>query len=372
MRAYDGRVQQVFVSSIQRDFGDVRQAARGAIESLGMHPLMAETAGAHPTSPQRALLDFVARCDFFLLLVGPRYSEPTEDELKEAFRLSKTVLVLRQEGDLEDEQQAFLGRVAGGWSGGKLWGTFAGAADAALAVVRALTNAAAGSAQEDLLPAAQARAGELSGDVGGGRQTGSLARIAMVPAVRGVLLDAVALDRPDLGDQVAGLVRARGLVPQSVGIRSSVSRGGVAVAPVGQYANTPPIAFVGSDGAVVCEFSVAGDDKFFGSSRIVPDRLRDGIVAAGTLALDVWSGIDEREEVQQVAVSVAIPEAQHKVFGVGSNSSSISMGSGLPQLVVVPSPAVVVRRGEVASDGLAARLVAEVKRVFADARAVDQ
>lgn len=45
-RTYDGRMQQVFVSSIQRDYSDVREAVRGAVESLGMRALMAESAGA--------------------------------------------------------------------------------------------------------------------------------------------------------------------------------------------------------------------------------------------------------------------------------------------------------------------------------------
>ncbi len=48
------------------------------------------------------------------------------------------------------------------------------------------------------------------------------------------------------------------------------------------------------------------------------------------------------------------------------------MGSSLPALVVAPEPAAVVRRADVASDELVRRLVAEVRRVFADAGAVDR
>jgi hypothetical protein len=133
-------VQQVFISSIQRGYEDVRVAVRGAVESLEMRPLMAELAGAHAESPQRALLDLVARCDVFLLIVGPRYSRPTEDEFDEANRLGKPILVLRQHGQLDPEQEAFLERVAGGWSGGRLWGMYEGPGDVALVAVRALTN----------------------------------------------------------------------------------------------------------------------------------------------------------------------------------------------------------------------------------------
>ncbi|PZS35561.1 MAG: hypothetical protein DLM61_01710 [Pseudonocardiales bacterium] len=83
-------MKTVFISSIQRDFGEVREAARKAVESLGMHPVMAEATGASPESPRRALLDEVRDADIFLLLLGPRYGapgesgrSPTEDEYTE-------------------------------------------------------------------------------------------------------------------------------------------------------------------------------------------------------------------------------------------------------------------------------------------------
>jgi hypothetical protein len=361
-------VQQVFVSSIQRGYEDVRAAVRRAVESLDMRPLMAELAGARAESPHRALLDLVARCDIFLLLVGPHYSRPTEDEFNEANRLGKPILVLRQNGELEPEQEAFLERVAGGWSGGRLWGTYDGATDVGFAAVKALTSV--GGRGEELAAAAQARAEALAAAPGGGRY-GSVARVAFAPVVAGTLLDAVALDRPGLADDVADLVRAHRLVDHSVGIKSAVTRDGVAIAPTGAYANALAAFLVGADGAVMCELDVGGSDQF-GSSRVDPDRLRDGVVAAGRFALAVWSRIDEREEVQQVAAALTIPEAQHKVFGNATDKSTLSLGWGLPQVVAVPQPPAVVRRAEVAGDALVTRLVAEVKRVFADANAVAQ
>jgi hypothetical protein len=138
-------VKSVFISSIQRDFGDVREAARKAVESLGMHPLMAETTGASEHSPRRALLDQVRDCNIFLLLLGPVYGEPgqsgrspTEEEYEEAVRLGKPILVLKQNVEMEPEQQTFLERTRGSWEEGKLSGSFDGAADVGLEVVRAL------------------------------------------------------------------------------------------------------------------------------------------------------------------------------------------------------------------------------------------
>ena len=54
----------------------MQHAAREAVESLGMRPVMAEMAGARPQSPQQALLGEVADADSYLLLLGARYGEP--------------------------------------------------------------------------------------------------------------------------------------------------------------------------------------------------------------------------------------------------------------------------------------------------------
>jgi hypothetical protein len=368
-------MDSVFISSIQRDYGDVRQAARRTVESLGMRPVMAETAGARDASPQRALLDLVAHADVFLLILGPRYSKPTEDEFDEGRRRAKPILVLRQVGEAEPEQNAFADRVAGGWTGGKLWGSFNDASDVGFAVVQALTNLRQQTGGADRGPEAQARARELAvGRRQGGSGYGSsIARVAFVPVAGEPLLDALALDRRDLGDDVAALVRQHRLVAQSVGIESRVTAAGVGIHPAGGYANADPLISVGSDGAVVAAFDVGGTDQF-GGMRVDPQRLAHGIAAAGSFARAAWDMLDEREIVQQVAISLAIPEAQHKVFGASTGGNSIQMGGafGSRLEVVVPDPPRIIRRAEVGSDESVARLLAEVRRVFADAGAVQR
>ncbi len=372
-RSYHEPVQSVFISSIQRGFGDVREAARRTVESLGMRPLMAELAGATPSSPQRALLDLVGAGDVFLLIVGPRYSKPTEDEFGEARRRAKPILVLRQEGELEPEQEQFLDRVAGGWHGGRLWGTFRDASDVGYVVVQALTNMSSGKRTEEVRPQAEERARELArGKESGGFSSGSSARVAHAPLLEGVLLDALRLDAPDLGDHLAALAREHQLIAQSLGIEPRVTRAGVSLHQVGRFANSSPMIAIAADGAVVTTVDVAGDDQF-GSMRVDPTRLEDGIRRSGEFARAVWAALDEGEDVQQVAVAVGIPEAQHKVFGVSTGSDSISMGSfGMPQTVLVPEPPAVIRRADVGGAELTRRLVAEVRRVFADAGAVEK
>lgn len=364
-------VQAVFISSIQHGFEEVRVAVQRAIESLGMRPLMAELVGAVDLSPQRALLDLVAECDVFLLLIGPRYSKPTEDEYNEARRLGRRILVLRQQVELEPEQAAFLERVAGGWSGGRMWGTFTDANDVGLAAVRAITNLRAGEQAEELAPGARERARELAiGTPSGGFSgRGSIARVALVPVIGEPLLDAVALDDPDLGDAVADLARASRLVPHSIGVAPRITRDGVALEPIGPTVGRDALVAVARDGAITSEVDIGGDDQL-GGMRVDPDRLATGVRGVGELALRLWERIDRREAVQQVAVAVAIPEAQHKVFGLPTGATGWSVGMSLPGTIVVPDPPVIVRRADVAGDELARRIVAEIRRIYVDAGAV--
>jgi len=366
-------MDSVFISSVQRDFGDIREAARRGIESLGLRALMAETVGASAVSPQRALLDLVGRADVLLLILGPRYSKPTEDEFDEARRLAKPILVLRQAGGADPDQDEFVGRVAGGWKGGRLWGSFNDASDIGFAVVQAVASFQSQSVSADAQPAAQERARELVvGSENRGFGAGTGARIAQVPLVSEPLLDAVALGRSGLGERIAALAREHRLVPQSVGIETKISRTGISVHAAGGYANAESVLQIGADGSITASFSVAGDDQF-GTSRVDPARLREGIEAAGAFARSAWEEIDEREAVQQVAVAVAILDAQHKVFGPSTGRNSIQMGGfGMQSVVVVPDPARVVRRAEIGSSGLTDRLVAEVGRAFADAGAVEK
>jgi hypothetical protein len=154
-------------------------------------------------------------------------------------------------------------------------------------------------------------------------------------------------------------------------VEARVTAAGIALHPSDSYGGDP-LLMIGTDGAVAAAFSVAGDDQF-GGMRVEPGRLHDGIVAAGGLARAVWERLDERESIQQVAVAVAIPDAQHKVFGASSGRNSIQMGSfAMPNLIAVPEPPRVVRRAEIGSSELAERLAAEVERVFADAGAIER
>jgi hypothetical protein len=67
----------VFISFLARgEMAAIRGAARQAVESLDMRPVMSETEPAVGDDPRRALLNKVGTCDALLLLLGAEYGEP--------------------------------------------------------------------------------------------------------------------------------------------------------------------------------------------------------------------------------------------------------------------------------------------------------
>src|SRR3954454_10966111 len=112
-------MERIFVSSLARaEMATIRAAARAAVESLDMRPVMFETQPARAEGSRRALLDQVGTCDALLLLVGAEYGEPgergmspTEEEFREARERNVDILALVQNGvDREPTQQEFLSR----------------------------------------------------------------------------------------------------------------------------------------------------------------------------------------------------------------------------------------------------------------------
>lgn len=375
-------MQTVFISSIQRDFGEVREAARQAVESLRMHPLMAETTGASPESPRRALLNQVREADIFLLLLGPRYGgpgetgrSPTEDEYEEAVRLSKPIIVLKQNAEMEPEQMAFLARTRGSWDEGKLSGSFDGPTDALAEIVKALRAyeaRAAATADAILAPEAQARAQELA--EGGKRPStsgsGSKARFVAVPLLRSPLLDALALEDAGLLEELQMMARRSGLVSNAMGLAVQVSSDGIRFEGKEENAWESLHFVIGADGAILAEGAVGGRSEHFAGSVVAADRLRQLVERAQHFALAVWGQIDRERDVREAALALAVPEASYKVYAEAEIGASLSMPMSLPPVVVAPEPARLVPREDLGSEKTTRTLVAELKRRFADKGAV--
>lgn len=361
----------VFVSSIQAGFEPERAAARAAIESLSMRPLMAEIRGAADASPRRALLDLVAAADLVILIVGPRYSGPTEDEYDEAVRLGKSVFVLVQSTEREPEAQAFLERITSGWSAGRLYEQFATPHELSLAIVRCLQQHADRPLQAAALAVAEERARALAASASNDRSHSEhdIAVVA-VPATGGSMLTAVDLV-PALGDRIAVEARAAGLATQADGLDVQVNAAGVAIALRSHRGAQEPVVEVHSDGAIVAMVSARGEGMFAGSV-IDPDHLADGIRRGAAFAKSVWKQIDSRAEVDYVLTTLAVQNAAQRSFGKAPSGNSISMGGfmRLPSTVVAPDPPERVRAGLLGGDKHVEHLIAALRLVYADAGAL--
>jgi hypothetical protein len=365
-------VTSVFISSVQRGFEAEREAARRAVNSLRLHPLMAEDEPASPDSPRRALLDRVAEAEIFLLIVGPHYGQagpngvsPTEDEFREAQRLGRPTVVLAHEGDMEPEQRAFLDRVTdGGWNAGKLYSRFTDAGDLALQAAAALARLMSAVVPEDA-SAAQARAAELAaGEQRPGMSAGVLGRVALVPTAQRELLDALSLERPDLTDALAAAARSSGLAAQQIGLKADVTSARIALTGSEPDDWVPVVIVLGVDGAVTAQGPVSGSGQL-GGMVVSPSRLGDLLAATGRFALSAWQEIDQHEQIRQAAAAVAIPDASYKGFA-DDTGSSLGLGGHIPDVVVAPEPAVVVDRRALGDASWVRGTVAAVRRVFLD------
>jgi len=367
-------VPSVLISSVIRGFERVRDRAALGVERTGMHPVRSERLAADPDSPRRALLDEVAAADIYLLLLGERYGDvvpsPTEQEYEEATRLNTPILVLVQdEVELDPAQRAFLDRVRGTWGEGVLYGGFAGPEDVGTAVAAALGRYQAGIVED--APTAQATATALARGERRRSTTsgGTAARLAVAPLRQTTILDAVALDQAGLGDDLAAAMRDAGLTPQSIGITPGVSGDGVQLTGTDAVEWTVPQAEIRRDGSLVVTGSVALTGTT-GFSLVDPTLLEEFFRRAGRFTQLVWDRIDTRDEISQVAVAAAIPEANHKGFGAPSGNSMTMGMMSLPDTIVAPDPPEVVPRPQLAGAALARRISAAIKRIFADAGAL--
>jgi hypothetical protein len=138
--------QRVFISSVMRGFEAEREAARAAVASLHLQPVMAEDFGAQPYSPQIACLEGVRSSDVYLGVFGARYGSrtasgksATAEEFDEALVRGIPILCFVQSGEKEPEQAAFLDRVKQ-YETGLLVARFTTPAELTLGVVQGLND----------------------------------------------------------------------------------------------------------------------------------------------------------------------------------------------------------------------------------------
>jgi hypothetical protein len=349
----------------------IRQAVRIAIDSLDMRTVMFENEPARDEASRRALLDQVAASDALVLLLGAEYGEPvargvspTEEEFNEARERGIPVLALVQRVEREPAQKEFVRRLRGGWEQGLFAPEFTDASDVGFAAVRALNAWRQQSAGGASAATAQARALELARgrEHSGAYYGGSKLRVVTVPALSRPLLDAVSLRDPTLLDDLAGAARSSRLAPHSVAIEASDEGDSIALALTGARGFEQLTLRIGFDGSIVAEGPVGGDEQGFGGMLVVADRAREVMERAVAFAEAVWKRIDTRDEVRNIYLACAVPEANHKVYALEPAAGSLGMGMGGPHVVVAPESSLAARRAELPS--AVKRLQAELHRSF--------
>ena len=378
---YSALVTSVFISSLARgEMGSFRQAARDAIDSLGMRPVMFETEPASTQDSRRALLDRIPHCDALLLILGGDYGEPaargvsaTEEEFQEAVRHGVPVLAIVQEAvEREPAQQEFVNRVRGTWEEGRFAPGFRDRDGVVVATVKALNEWRQRGPNEQLRAEAEQVALQLAaGDDRAGTMgsSGSLMRVVLVPLVGGPLLDAVALEDPALADDLAGAARASGLVTNAMAIETEIDREDTVHLRAKQERGWEnPHLRVTRDGAILAEGAVGASEGSHAGSLVLADRVIEVIGRSASFAEQVWARIDRRDEVRQVLALVAVPGAQGKVYApraLTGNTLRLGHTFSMPDLLVAPNPPLLARREDLGSPDIANRLRAELRRRFA-------
>jgi len=353
----------------------IRAETRAAVESLQMRPVMFETTPASRDDSRRALLDELGGCDVVLLLLGAEYGErtergvsATEDEFNEATGRGIPVIALVQEIPRSPEQDEFVGRVRGTWSEGRFAPTFKDASGVGFAVVRALNAWRQRGVTNEHQAAALERAGRLA--VGSGQpgqsHTGAKARVVIVPILGKLIMDAVMLGEPGLGDSLGMSARTSGLVRHDMALKQKLTADGIEFEAADSRGYEHLRFVVATDGAILAEGAVSGSGML-GSSVIEGPSVRRVVEQSCAFALSTWEQIDRRDDVREVAATVAIPDASMKVYSdVEFTGNSLSMGSmmGSPAVLVSPNPPRVARREDLGSPELVEQLVAEVRHAF--------
>lgn len=369
----------VFISSIQRDYAATRQAARGAVESLGLRAGMAENAPASPAGARTALLRLIEDCDAFILIIGPTYGEvtetgrsPTEDEFEHARSLSRPILVFVDEASRDPAQEEFLERVQGTWGSAesKFAPRFSDTAQLVALIVRSLLELQAPAGTADT-GSAQAQAVEVArGDARSrGMGGGARVRVAFVPVGGTIVLDAIALDDPALPKDLMELARRNNLVPQASGIEHNVRSEGVRLSAPGTGRWDPMEISVGADGTVAIEGDVAAEGMM-GSSQMHAGRIESLITNAAVFAAETWHRIDPNGRIRQVASAAGVPDASYKAWVTEAQTGSVRMPMHSQQSIAAPDPAYVARREDVAGRTTTQQLLAALRRAFADAGAI--
>jgi hypothetical protein len=169
-----------------------------------------------------------------------------------------------------------------------------------------------------------------------------------------------------LADDLGMTVHTSGLIGHDMAMTHRLTTDGVEFEAASAQGFEQLHFLVAKDGALLAEGAVSGTGVF-GSSVIEAPRVRRVIEQSCAFAPDAWGRIDRRDDIRELAATVAVPDASMKVYSDSEfTGSSLSMGNmfGSPPVLVAPDPPLTARREELGTPELVERLAAEVRQAF--------
>ena len=202
---------RVFVSSVMDGFEAYRLAARQGIIAAGGTPVLVEGFPSFPLSPRTACLDGVASCDIYIGIVGSRggWTAPSgklvvEEEFEEARRCKLRTLAFIQDVE-RDEGAARLVRLFSDYIAGMFRQRFSSVEDLRTAVERALVPLVDHYQRSETDHAMIEERFKNIHKI----QYHTMLRVVLVPERQGELIDPVALESPEVKQQLFELAQAR-------------------------------------------------------------------------------------------------------------------------------------------------------------------
>jgi hypothetical protein len=379
--------RRVFISSVMRDFGAERAAAREAVTRLRLQPVMGEDFGAQPYSSQAACLEGVRSSHIYIGIFGPRYGTvnpvsgltATEEEFNQARERGMPILCFEQAGPKEPEQDAFLRRIKA-YETGYAFASYATPEELKMQIVQAL---------HDLIGRPDISALDLDGAAAaldrhqwGSRrpdQYGAWLGAVLLPRRQGeTFLDVLEFGRPEVRNRLLqpAFFGSSPLFSVEFATRTAEEGDALVFRQADDRRQNVTSLAIHADGALIFGAALDRDSGGFSMVRyhvIDEEEVERHLAAFATYAWQFYQGLDRGELITDLYLGTSVTGIDHKTFGrlPSFPLNSFSMPShGLPDPLKIPTPPLRVSRADLADPAsLARRLTEHMARAFRNANA---
>lgn len=380
--------RRIFISSVMRDFGPERAAAKEAVLRLRQVPVMAEDFGAQPISSQTACHEGVRTSEVYVGIFGTRYGyvapssgvAATEEEFNEARRRGLPILCFEQKGPKEPAQAAFLQRIKD-YETGYAIVSFDTADELKMLVVQAIHDLIGQPGITTLEPAAAAtvmerhRWGSRRSD-----QSGTWLGAVLLPARQGDrFLDVLEFSQRQRQDSLLqpAIFGPGALFDLELGVQRAEA-GEALIFRQGENQRQAVAALeIHADGVLVYGSALrqeASDFRSFGSSFIIDEsEVERQLGAFAAYAGIFYQNLDRGDLITSLFFGTSLTGIDNKSFGKLPPSSQTGFtvpSHGLRNPLNVPDTPLRVSRAELADPAALARKMTEhIARIFRNANA---